>query len=78
VAVGLELVQGAAERAHAQVEAVPVLDQVEAQRRTRSATAARPRGLALVPRAADLAAMVVEIMPEPAATGEAVAWAAAG
>jgi hypothetical protein len=45
--------------------------------RIKSAIAARPRGLAQVPRAADLAVVVVEIMPEPAATGVGTAWEAA-
>jgi hypothetical protein len=57
--------------------AVPVLDQVEAQRRTKSATAAHHRGQVPVPRVEDLAVEVVETMREPAAIEVAAAWAAA-
>jgi hypothetical protein len=76
VAVELELVQ-AAEREHAQVEAVPVLDRVEPQRRIRSATAAHHRGQVPVPKAEDSAA-AAETTREPAATEVVVAWAVAG
>ena len=58
------------------VVAVPVLDQVEAQRRTRSATAAHPHDLVPAPRVEDSAA-VVETTRAPAATEAGVAWAAA-
>jgi hypothetical protein len=57
------------------VVAVPVLDQVEAQRRTRSATAVHHRVQVPVLAAEDLAA-VVETTHEPAATEAVVAWAA--
>jgi len=46
--------------------------------RIKSVIAARPRGLAQVPRAADLAVVVAETMPDRAATEAATAWAAAG
>jgi len=59
------------------VVAVPVLDQVEAQRRTRSATAAHHRGQVPVRAVEDLAA-AVETTREPAATEVVVVWAVAG
>jgi hypothetical protein len=57
------------------VVAGPVLDQVEAQRRTRSATAAHHRGQVPVLAAEDLAA-AAETTRAPAATGAAAAWVA--
>jgi hypothetical protein len=59
------------------VVAVPVLDQVEAQRRIRSATAAHHRGQVPLLAAEDLAA-VAETTREPAAIEVVVAWVAAG
>ena len=63
-----------------QVAGVPELDPVAAalQQRIRSAIAPRPRGLRLhLAAEEDLEAVAAGIMPEPAATGAATAWAAA-
>ena len=59
-----------------QVVAGPVLDQVEAQRRTRSATAARHRGQVPAPRVED-SAVAAQTTREPVAAEVVVAWAAA-
>ncbi len=61
-----------------QVEAVREHAQGAVPQKTRSATAAHPRVLVEVLRAADLAAAAAETMPEQAATEAATAWAAAG
>jgi hypothetical protein len=60
------------------VVAVPERDQVEAQRRTKSATAAHHHGQVRVPkRAEDLAAVAAATMHAPAVTEAATAWEAA-
>jgi hypothetical protein len=74
----LALVQVEGDLELVQVEVVPELVRLVVPLRIKSAIAARPRGLAQVPRGADLAVVVVEIMHEPAATEVAIAWAAAG
>ena len=61
-----------------QVEGVPELEREAVPPRIRSATAARHRGQAAVPRRVeDLAAAAAETTPAPAATGAEKVWAAA-
>jgi phage terminase large subunit-like protein len=67
VAAELERGREGAERPHARVVAAA----------TASVTVAHLHGLQLLAAVEDLAAAVAEIMREPAATGEAVAWAVA-
>ena len=80
--VAPELAQAVAEPELGPVGAVPGLghlhDQLGALRKTRSATAAHPRGqVPLLVAEEDLAAAVVEIMRAPAVTEAATVWAAA-
>jgi hypothetical protein len=75
-AVALERDPVVAELGPVQVVVGPEHEQVEAQRRTRSATAAHHHGQVPVPRVEDLRA-VVETTREPAATEVEKAWAAA-
>jgi hypothetical protein len=80
VAAELELVQAEAELALVRVaERVPNLrpDQLEARRKTRSATAAHHRDLARLLAAVEDLAAAVETTRDPAAKEAATAWAAA-